>query len=264
MSDAATLRAVQDDMLSRILATDEPERTPGLFLDPPQGTIEARWHLYAHGYVARIAEAIENDYPALNRVLGARALRSLTARYVARFPPRSHDLGRVGDRLPGFLEDDALTQELPFLPDLARLEWAVAEAFVAADRQDLRWEDLAREGSEAVAEWPLRIRLGATRVRSAWPIHDLWLCRDRPDGEVDVALEGRPCSVLVSRRGLDVICRPVAPLEERVLDLAAHGGRLADLVDDTDESAADLVAAFRVLVEDAVFARAVDGSPPAG
>jgi hypothetical protein len=255
---------MQDEILSRILGVGEPERSPSLFVDPPQGTIEARWHVYADGYVARIAEAIENDYPALNRVLGARALRSLTARYLARFPPRSHDLGRVGDRLPGFLEGDSLTQELPFLPDLARLEWTVAEAFVAADGNDLRWDDLARLGPEAVAELPLQLRPGAGRVRSAWPIYDIWTVRERPAPEIEVALEGRPCSVLVSRRGLDVICRPLGPVEDRVLNLAVHGGRMAGLVDETEETASALVAAFRALVEDAVFARWVDGSPPAG
>ena len=264
MSDAATLRRVQEQILARILATREAEPAPDLFRDPPQGTIEARWHVYASAYLARLVEAIENDYPALSRVLGRRALSSLTERYLARFPPRSHDLGRAGDRLAEFLAGDVLTSDLPFLPDLARLEWAVAEAFVAADGQDLRWEELARLGPKAVADRPLRIRRGAARVRSAWPIHDLWLCRERPDGEVDVPLEGRSCSVLVSRIGHDVICRPLAPLEQRVLDVAVRHGSLADLINCAEDEVPGLVTAFRDLVEDAVFARSVDGSPPAG
>jgi hypothetical protein len=117
--------------------------------------------------VARATEAIENDFPGLTKVLGPAPLRSLTNRYTRRCPPRSYDLGRIGDRLARFLEGDALTKDLPFLPDLARLEWAVAEAFVSRDEAPLLWDDIARLGVEAAAELPLRLRPGAALVRSS-------------------------------------------------------------------------------------------------
>ena len=114
-----------------------PERRKRCFRKPPEGTVEGRWHIYSSGYLTRLVEALENDYSALARVVGPGPFGSLIQRYVAAHPPRSFDLRYAGDRLATFLEQDPLTGDLPFLPDLARLEWLLAEAFVAKDRSSI-------------------------------------------------------------------------------------------------------------------------------
>ncbi len=87
-----------------------------LFREPPRGTIADRWHIYAHGYFARLSEALENDYTALRRIVGRDAFDSMVRRYALAQPPRSHDLGRAGDRLSRFLENDSLSRKLRFSP----------------------------------------------------------------------------------------------------------------------------------------------------
>jgi len=265
VSDQRRLASVQETILGGILGGQEvPEADlRGLFLDPHAGTVEARWHVYASGLVARATEAIENDFPALSKVLGPGPLRSLTDRYTRRFPPRSYDLGRTGDRLARFLEGDELTEDLPFLPDLARLEWAVAEAFVSSDEAPLRWDDLARLGADAAADLPLRLQPGAALVRSEWPVRDIWASREMPPSEIDIPLRGRPCSVLVARRGLDVVCRVLDEPGTAVAEAASTGRRLMEILEQSEAEVPSLVAAFRSLVEDGAFARPVDGSPAA-
>jgi hypothetical protein len=264
MHDPEGLRVVQDAFLAGILSrASTPDGLRALFRRPPAGTLDSRWHVYAHGFLARLVEAIENDYPALAKVLGGGSLRSLVARYELHFPPRSHDLGRFGDRLAGFLEGDGLTDDLPFLPDLARLEWALAEAFVAADVPTLSFADLARLAPEAAVELPLALRPGAVLVGSMWPIHEIWSCRDKPPAAVDVPMSRGARTVLVSRRGIEIVCRPAASLEVLLFRAAADGGGMADVLDEGGERAGELVAAFRTLLEDGVFARPCDGSPAA-
>jgi hypothetical protein len=265
VSDPRQLASVQETILAGILGGPEvPEADiRRLFLDPPAGTVEERWDVYASGLVARATEAIENDFPALSKVLGPGPLRSLTNRYTRRFPPRSYDLGRIGDRLARFLEGEELTEDLPFLPDLARLEWAVAEAFVSSDEPALRWDDLGRLGAEAAAELPLRLHPGAALVRSEWPVRDIWASREMPPSEIDIPLRGRPCSVLVARRGLDVVCRVLDEPGAAVAEAASTGRRLVEILDEWEAEVPSLVAAFRALVEDGAFARPADGSPPA-
>ncbi len=263
MSERRRLRAVQQAFLRGVLTRQEdvPEGLRPLLRQPPAGSIDARWQVYAHGFLARLVEAIENDYPTLAKVLGSGPLRSLTARYLLRFPPRSHDLGRFGDRLAAFLETDALAGDLPFLADLARLEWAVAEAFVASDLPELSWADLARLGPEAATEAPLTLRPGTALVSSMWPILEIWSCRDQPTEAIDVPLSRAARAVLVSRRGIEIVCRPAASLEVVLFRATESGRRLADVLDDDGERVEELVHAFRALVEDGVFARPLDGSP---
>src|SRR5262245_20168614 len=172
-----------------------------VFRRPRRGSVEDRWHVYAHGYLARITEAAGLEYATIRRILGDGAFASLLERYLAVFPPRSFDLARVGDRLAVFLEFDRLTVELPFLPELARLERAISEAFVARDAAPAAWTGLVKLGAGAVAGLRSARTPGVALLRSDWPLHEIWACRlEEDDDAVSIALEGRPSNVLVYRQ----------------------------------------------------------------
>ena len=196
----------------------------------------------------------------MRRILGEAAFGRLVERYLGVFPPRSFDLGHAGDRLARFLEFDALTRELPFLPDLARLERRVAEAFVAADAPPLTWSELRALSPERAASLPLALAPGAALVRSDWPLDDLWRCRtESDDAAVEIPVEGRPRNVLVFRRGSSVRCEGVDETSARLVEAAAFGdATLDDLLElaapDADQAAiGSLLAAFRELVLREVF-----------
>ena len=229
----------------------------GPFLAPPTGDVERRWAIYSSGCVARLVEALENGYPAIRRILGEGPFGSLTARYVRRFPPHSFDIGRAGDRLAVFLEEDPLTAGLPFLPDLARFEWSLAEAFVAADVDPLAWSELAALGPETVADATFRLRPGTTLVRSSWPLVELWGAKDLADEDVSIPLVPSPSTVLVHRVGLEVERRLVGEADARLLEAATRGLRLSDLLGGaSDEAEATaLIESFRHWVVDGLFGK---------
>jgi hypothetical protein len=256
----AELRRCQAGVLDDLLGFRgrSPEERAVEFVRPPAGGVEDRWAIYANGFLARLVEALENDFPSLRRVLGAGSFGSLTARYVAAHPPRSYDLGRAGARLAPFLQQDPLTGRLPFLPDLATLEWAVAEAFVAADAEALRWGELAGRGPAEVASLPLRTVPGPAVVRSEWPLLDIWRLRDMPDDAVDLDVTGRPSTVLVYRRDLEVRWRPIDDAEAQLLEAASRGASLERCEGASVDQGVGLVAAFQRLVADGVFV-----APPA-
>jgi hypothetical protein len=145
----------------------------------------------------------------------------------------------VGSALPDFAAGDPLARDLPFLPDLARLEWAVHACFHArlADPFDAtacsRWSP---------QDW-LRARVdfqpGTALLRSAWPLRALRECRRVAREEVDVDLVDRPESVLVHRAGLDVVTRAVDGAEAEALERLLAGERLGRVTDDLAERGAD-------------------------
>lgn len=255
--EASRLRLLQEDFLVGLRGRSTPAWTgpAGPFLAPPTGDVERRWAIYSSGYVARLVEALEKDYPAVRRILGEGPFGSLVARYVRCFPPRSFDIGRAGDRLAVFLAEDPLAADLPFLPDLARFEWSMAEAFVAADSVPLAWSDVAALGPQAVADTRFRRRPGTTLVRSSWPLSALWAAKDLADEDVDVPLDPAPSTLLVYRDGLEVRRRLVGEADAGFLEAAATGLRLSDLLSEASGEAevAELVARFRVWIVNGLF-----------
>jgi hypothetical protein len=230
------------------------------FRRPQRGTVENRWHVYTHGYMGRLNEAVSLEYPAIARILGADAFAALVRRYAAVFPPRSFDLAQAGDRLERFLEFDSLALDLPFLPDLARLERAVSVCFTAADSEPIQCGELGRLEPEEVARVAFRLAPGVALVTSGWPLADLWNLRFEADDEaVSVPLEGRGQSVLVWRCAERVRVDAISAAEASLVASAGVGGLtledLRALSGTPDEATAleTMLVAFRSLVERGVL-----------
>ena len=261
------LRALQRDLLQDLNGLKEREAGERAFDfgKPPDGTVEGRWHVYAHGYVARLVEALEADYPAVRRILGAKPFAALAERYVRAFPPRSFDLGRAGDLLPEHLSVDPIAVALPFLPDLARLERCVAEAFVAADAEPLTWEALLGESPETVAELPLVLAPGVALLPSRWPIVSLWRTRTEADEDVAVDLERNPETALVFRRGDSCACARLDSKETAFVAALGEAGVTLRMLEArlTTAGVASLLATFRSLVERGLFAHPRRAGHPA-
>ena len=62
---------ILDDLLG--LRIRSPQARAADFADPPLGTVESRWGIYASGFLARLVEALENvvacSVPQLDRML---------------------------------------------------------------------------------------------------------------------------------------------------------------------------------------------------
>ena len=246
------------DLSGSAVRTDAERES--VFRRPPVGTVADRWHVYAHGFLARLEEALGLEYAAISAILGPDAFAALVARYVTVFPPRSFDLAHAGDRLPRFLDFDPLSADLPFLADLARLERAAAVCFTAADAVPLDWEALRALSAEEAAARRVRLAPGVALVESEWPIADLWRCRfDDGDTGVAVPIVGRGQRVLVWRAAGRVRVTALSGVEAGLVAAAGSGdASLEDLaaLSGLDGDAAKLSAmldAFRSLVERGIF-----------
>ena len=209
-----SLRETQRWMKARVLAGDPNDE---------------RLSVYSGGYLARVQEALEEAYPAVRHILGVRAFSELARDYAAGHPSRSYNLSRAGLHLPGFLPTHPLTKELPFLPDLAWLEWQVVEAFHAFDRPPM---DPARLAAIPPKDWDrlkLAFQPSVGRVASAWPILDIWEARDRPVAEVRIDLIDRPQRVLVFRKAWIVRCELIDERQDAALQALLSGKTLGEL-----------------------------------
>ena len=249
-----SLRTLQQAFLSGVRgdAVDS-----GVFAAPPASSAEARFDIYREGYEIRLTEAIKNDYPATERILGAGPWRSLIHRYLAVHPPHSHDVSRAGDQLARHLENDPLTTDLPFLPDLARFEAALSQAVVAANSEAPSTEDLANLG-EDLLERPLAFAPGAAVFDSAWPLGDLWQCRDKADEEIALEVVGRPSRLVVHRHGLRVLWRELDAEEAHFLAAIDARRSLVELCDsgefgDAEDAAPRLIGLLLPLLQSTIL-----------
>ena len=105
--------------------------------------------IYRGMYLARLAEALESDYPAVRHFLGEDAFYDLVRRYVEVHPSRSYTLNRLGDHLPDFIGAQTDLPKQEFLHDLARLELALTLVFDAEETPVLTAEQIAAVPADA-------------------------------------------------------------------------------------------------------------------
>jgi hypothetical protein len=198
----------------------------------PTGTSPAeRLRVYADGYPARLHEALEEAFPALVKILGASDFAELAWRYIARTNLGSYNLNDAGSRFAEFCADDIVSDTLPFAGDLARVEWHVIAALHARDTAPV---NPALFSTWSMQDWEratLRFQPSLALLRSAWPIHDLWECREMERDEIDVDLRDRPQVVAVRREGFRVRCTVADRIEAIALESLLAGGTLGDTVE---------------------------------
>ncbi|MEO6575025.1 MAG: DNA-binding domain-containing protein, partial [Polyangiaceae bacterium] len=216
---ADRLSDVQARFFEVVAAPDKkPQRPLGDWIE---GDATQRAGVYSNAYFARHHDVIMGDYPMVEALIGHEEFHPLVAEYLERHPPDNPSLRFVGARFAAFLSEHPLATRFPFLPDLARLEWARVDVFDVSDVTTLVPADLGTIPEDA---WPGLVLELVPAFRSLnldHPVQELW---QAIHDETPVSVVGRaPTNVIVWRRDLIVYHRPVSGGEAAALALLATG-----------------------------------------
>lgn len=224
----ASLAAVQRGLLGLITGREMGGITPAassLVHGDARASAAARLHVYQHMYVARMVEALESQFPRLARLRGPDDFAELVHAYIACEPSTNPSLRFVGERLPDWLE--LRRPSTPWLADLARLEWARADVFDAADEPLMTTEELRAWPADELGSLPLGLVAAHELVIVDYAIGDYWDAIGRPDGPGEgpaaEADDRAGESLLVWRQGSAVYHRAVDARELAALERLADG-----------------------------------------
>ena len=103
----------------------------------------ARIAVYRNNVLGNYRRALAATYPVLRRLVGGPIFDAAIVAFVRAHPSRHGDVNRYGGELARFLETYPPAREPPYLPDIARLEWAIDQANIAADAAALDLAALA-------------------------------------------------------------------------------------------------------------------------
>jgi hypothetical protein len=138
-------------------------------LTPPK-----RFRVYRNTVFASLINALRARYPVIERLVGEDFFEAAAGHFIEAHPPRSPVLIEHGEGFSDFLESFEPAGALPYLADVARLEWLRHRAYHAADREALRPSDLARAHSDRVFALKFEFHPSAAFVVSPYPIVSIW------------------------------------------------------------------------------------------
>jgi hypothetical protein len=188
---------------------------------------ERRFEVYRNNVFSNFTEALRAVYPVIERLVGTEFFTHAARRYARETPSTSGDLHRFGDRFPEFLAAHPACRDLVYLPDIARLEWSMHEAFHAAGHAPL---DLARLAAVDPERWDalmFRLHPACRLLASPYPVHRIWQVNQTDATETaSVDLGEGGVRLLIARPKLSVEIEVVSTAAFSALDALARGETL--------------------------------------
>ncbi|WP_341315646.1 DNA-binding domain-containing protein [Paraburkholderia sp. IMGN_8] len=169
----------------------------------------ARLGIYRNTCASVLVTALRLAFPAVQHLVGPAFFEGAAGLFVAEAPPRSAWLDEYGAGFPDFLDRLRQAASVPYLADVARLEWHVNLALHAPDAPPLDIARLTALGEAGPAQLCFRSHPAVRLLRCEFPVDVIWhavLERDeRAMAAVDFA-EG-PVWLLVhrTRSGIEVV-----------------------------------------------------------
>jgi hypothetical protein len=172
------------------------------------------------------SKALAGAYPIVRKIVGQEFFDALAREYARAHASASGDLNEFGGELARFVENFPHTVDLPYLPDVARMEWLAHRAHYAADPTPFDFKTALPENPR------FRLAPPCTLLASRWPLGRIWqVHQDDHDDEFDVDLAAGPDRIVVHRPRWRVQVRSLARGDYRFLEAAAAGKTLAEALE---------------------------------
>ncbi|MEM8915316.1 MAG: DNA-binding domain-containing protein [Pseudomonadota bacterium] len=226
--------AFSEALLDASLAAPGDVKRP--FAAGTDGSQTKRFDVYRNNVTVTAIEALGDTFPAVRTLVGEAFFSGAARIYFQQTPMRSPLLFQYGSTFGDFLDGFAPARSVPYLGDVARLEFNRLQAYHAADAAAVPITALASVPEEAVEGLRFTPHPSASLIRSRFPIVSLWGASTgliSSDG-VDMS---RPEDALTIRPGLEVDTRALpsgggaflaALLAGETLAAAAAAGGAAD------------------------------------
>lgn len=194
----------------------------------PPAVGRQRLAAYRRSVMGNLTAALESCYPVSARVVGLPFFREAARQYILARPSRSGDLNEFGGDFAEFIGDYPYAADLPYLPDVARLEWIVQRVYYAADAASAGLEALARVKPEDYAGLRFVAAPDQSRLDSRWPVVRIWEV-NQPGVDGHMAVDFSVGSqALVLRRGGRVRVEALSAGEAALFDALVAGECLGD------------------------------------
>jgi hypothetical protein len=189
---------------------------------------DQRLQVYANNCLTILSGALAAIFPATQQLLGERFFVQAARAFVRKAPPSEGPLFRYGGGFPDYLSLLPDMAPFPFVPDVARFEWVMNEAYHAADCAPLAAAALQALPLERYEGLQLRLHPSARLIGSQYPVHAIWEAARPGAAETPVDLAAGPVNLLVIRPEFDVIYRVLGKGEAALVGAIADGATLAD------------------------------------
>lgn len=197
------LRELQDAVAASVLhGTDAPlatvVRADGIPFD-------RRLQVYRNNSFSSLTAALKETFAVVCQLVDERFFGYAAQIYIRAHPPLAPRLSEYGADFVEFLAAFEPARHLAYLPDVARLEWAVNSAYHASDAPKLDPKRIAALPQDRYPTLAFVAHPSCRLLASAFPVDRIWQAH-QPGGDLDsgIDLAAGGCRLLIDRQDAEV------------------------------------------------------------
>lgn len=210
-----------------------------------------RLGIYRNNVLSSLVGALADTFPVTWQLVGAEFFRAMALQYIRISPPSTPVLTAYGSSFSRFVAQFEPARSVPYLADVAELEWARTMAYHAADvpplPQDVVVAILAHGDA---ADLTVKCHPSVAVTNSRYAARSVWAAHQGEGSLAGLAIHVAE-SALVLRAKLDVLVVPLRADGARFIEALLQGMDIASAAvlaaHDADEF--DIVEALGLLVQ---------------
>jgi hypothetical protein len=186
--------------------------------------------IYQRTVVGTLQRALGEIYPVCQQLVGEQFFAAMTRVFVRQYPSVSPDLADYGQEFGTFIGDFKPAKDVPYLADVARLEWRWHRAFHAPDEQALDTATLSAVPPADIERIVFRLPASASLLQSVYPVHRIWQVNQpecTADPNVDLGVGG--LNMIIWRHGQDMRIDEIDTAAWTLLNLIQGAATMAEL-----------------------------------
>ncbi len=146
-------------------------------------TAEQRFGIYKGSVHGILTQALATMFPVCEALVGEEFFSKMCDLFINEYPPKTSYFSEYGADLPHFLSTFEHVKDIPYITDIARLEWARQTVWHAQDDQDTDFSSLATLDEAQQSEVIFQLSKNMHLIESDYRIDELWFAHQE-DSEI--------------------------------------------------------------------------------
>ncbi len=185
--------------------------------------------LYRNNFVMSLTEMLEVVFPASYQLVGEEFFLQLCKSYILASPLQQAAIEQYGQNFAHFIDQCPQTDSLPYLADIARLEWHLEQAKAAQNQDAFPFQQLAEVPEQLQPCIRFQLATASHLIRSDYPIYSIWQAvQQQQFSGLDLNESERLMIVPGPSQSAEIV--PLSEIQLRLLAAFREGKPLSTLV----------------------------------
>ncbi|MDF3036513.1 MAG: hypothetical protein K0S28_1787 [Paucimonas sp.] len=254
------LSEYQESFAAALFDRAHEVQATSLFKDD-EALVRQRLALYRGNLTSAWEKTLASIYPVIRVLVGEECFAGLARSYGKSHPSIDGDLNRFGKHFAQFLQESAHLADYPYLPDVARLEWAMHVAYYADTATPLTTQYLSSLSAQEADDLCLTLHPSCTLFASEWNAIDIWRAHQKERTTWPSTVQ-RQCFGIVVRPKWEALVLELPPAAWQMLARIDTGLALGPAIDAAlaVDAAFDLAETLKLCLNHGVFVMRSDAA----